>query len=869
MKKRFWQVRLVWCALLVFLPLSFGFGPVLAVAPPPASDSSAGSANPANAPFVNSASPSLFQFHLNQGWNLISIPLITDPSPLVVFADLPRPWSLAEWDAVSSSYLPYSQISLRPGVGYWLYLPSAATITVSGQAVTSRLRRTLSPGWNLFGVPFLEEFHWDRVWIHRGELVFSLDQAIQSGIIGSRIYTWWPGGRYLSVREDLQHFRPGVGFWIRLNPPSPGIAVAEETSVEILDGVVPIVEEIASKPLKASSGVLLESIGGWAAKEAIGWALDMLTGKESDTEKVLEQLKFIEGQLDQVMASLSRIEADFTALFQQLRNMEAQLIDTVLNAQVKDYMNRIDTHYNMNSPDGLYFFTHGKTPTTPGITDQMNAFCANVSGAWDIPNSINGIYTGIIPSGGSKGILDSWVDTYIITNTSSWTFQPYNLMQYYQTFESYFAGLLFYQYKGADIYTEVMNHNDPTGQTSKGWLTEGPLSYQSMVRDEVNRFLVCAARMVAYAANLGSVNPSDPLFLAGGDVLARAQFFALQTLNQDHYGLRGAVLVTQDDLLQTGSTTPVLSLNNSAKGVSDYQQPATAIPVPAGPAYDAWDAGQSIFKGSSQQWVLLLADWPKVQPGAGYTITLRNSIVPAPVSPAFSVDTYTDGYVLSSTGTVLYGCGFGWARLGGAQQFTIRNPAGNANPNWKIDSNNVAVTGHGVEHVALTVNNGLSDLSGTPKIQFSKNTYQPSQINGTFVLGTIQDSRHFTYTGINPLAVHFNVRVKSVIHWEVSQFPYNGFVNFTAEVGLWDFTGNKLADGCTPVSWINPKQYNGNYGSLDFVTVPITGTLNPQHTYGLTMKVMVDSKFGYNSYLTNMSATIAFLGASFQFYFPN
>ncbi|MCX5970499.1 MAG: hypothetical protein NTV14_03210, partial [Coprothermobacterota bacterium] len=663
MIKETWKRRLIF--VLMLCVLTFSLGPPLAIA-----EDGAVADPGVSMPLPE---PILHQFHLVAGWNLISLPFVTDPSPLVVFAELPKPWFLAEYDPVEHSYHPYTQVSLRPGVGYWLRVPEAVNFTLQGTSVTLRNAYPLVEGWNLVGYPFPVEVSWDdatKAKVERGGHTYSLQQAFDAGILSADIYSW-RDDRYFSVMSELRKFSPGYGYWIKLNnlPVMDGNAVE---SVNLVFEPGGIAADIASKLLEAAYEGVKEGAKDWAKEKACGWVTSLLTGSKGESAQVLDRLNQMEGQLQDIQASLARIENDFTQLFAQLKQMQAQIIDTILNAQVKGYINTIDTHYNTNSPEGLAYFTNGKTPTTPGIVDKVSQFCTNVTDAWDILNCVNGIHLAIVPPGGSDGLLDSWLSANILTNTATWTFQPQRLMDYYMAYESYFAGLLFYEYRGVQIYTEALNHRDPTGGDANEYLND---TYTPNLSSEVDRFLIGAARLVAYSANLTTTSTTDPLFLGGQDVMSRAQFFAIQTRDEGTYGMRTAILTTADALKPTGNPTPLVSLTNSGKARS-LNASATILRVPEGLAYDLWDSSASPtfnnFLGPSTDWLLLQGNFGAASPqdlGNGWNVQLTDSILPATVSPSFPVNTYDDGYHLSATGTILYGLGLGWARLGGPQQF--------------------------------------------------------------------------------------------------------------------------------------------------------------------------------------------------------
>ncbi len=175
-----------------------------------------------------------FTFNLTQGWNMISLPLVTDTNPSVVFAGISGTWYLYQWDPLSQSYRGKDQISLQPGVGLWLRVQSSQTITVQGIPYSAgEMRLNLSRGWNLVGYPYLTSMNWGDVRIGVGANEYTLDQASSLGIISPYLYTW-SGTDYSNVR-DLGKFEGGKGYWVRtlencilifrqgdLPPPPPG-----------------------------------------------------------------------------------------------------------------------------------------------------------------------------------------------------------------------------------------------------------------------------------------------------------------------------------------------------------------------------------------------------------------------------------------------------------------------------------------------------------------------------------------------------------------------------------------------------------------------------------------------------------------------
>jgi len=93
--------------------------------------------------------PRTYDFHLKQGWNLISLPLIpSNTSISQLFPDYKY-----SFEFKNGTYYPVT--SFIPGKGYWLKIPSDRTYTISGQPFLSHtidvFHFDLSNGWHLIG----------------------------------------------------------------------------------------------------------------------------------------------------------------------------------------------------------------------------------------------------------------------------------------------------------------------------------------------------------------------------------------------------------------------------------------------------------------------------------------------------------------------------------------------------------------------------------------------------------------------------------------------------------------------------------------------------------------------------------------------
>ncbi|ETR68712.1 MAG: hypothetical protein OMM_04400 [Candidatus Magnetoglobus multicellularis str. Araruama] len=125
-----------------------------------------------------------FDFHLKQGWNLISLPLITSNNDLkYLFPDY-----LAAFEYNNGGYK--SVTSIIPGRGYWLKIPSQKIYSISGQEFPS-YTIDLTDGWHLIGG--------------------SYDEMIPDDMSINVIFHYVNGGY-----EQAFTLMPGFGYWIKI-----------------------------------------------------------------------------------------------------------------------------------------------------------------------------------------------------------------------------------------------------------------------------------------------------------------------------------------------------------------------------------------------------------------------------------------------------------------------------------------------------------------------------------------------------------------------------------------------------------------------------------------------------------------------------
>jgi len=124
----------------------------------------------ASASFTVGSAAAGVTLNLTPGWNLIAVPVVTGP-PLTGLGLLSQAraasgghiaelavWNGSYWGVLvnqdgitSGSTIPDFNLAL--GVGYFVYLDSAATLTIPGATPTSVPTQALQIGWNLVAVP--------------------------------------------------------------------------------------------------------------------------------------------------------------------------------------------------------------------------------------------------------------------------------------------------------------------------------------------------------------------------------------------------------------------------------------------------------------------------------------------------------------------------------------------------------------------------------------------------------------------------------------------------------------------------------------------------------------------------------------------
>jgi len=180
---------------------------------------------------------------LDEGWNLISLPLSpVDPDASAIFAGIPVAGNLYRFTAgVGYEIYPLDFQEMAPGRGYWLRLDEASVVQYEGFASLPSPEAMMEiGGWHLVGPPENKDLLYDQLLagnIATREVAYLPDAAAR-GWIMSALYYYDAG--YKMVPMDDPFLRPWRGYWAQalasdlvLSPAfiaSPGQSNGEKTA---------------------------------------------------------------------------------------------------------------------------------------------------------------------------------------------------------------------------------------------------------------------------------------------------------------------------------------------------------------------------------------------------------------------------------------------------------------------------------------------------------------------------------------------------------------------------------------------------------------------------------------------------------------
>jgi hypothetical protein len=153
---------------------------------------------------------------LTRGWNLLSVPLTPkDASPASVLASIEGRYDVVStydkgrgWSAYRPAQAAASDLdSISAGMGLWIRMTEAATLTVSGKPPATTAV-SLTKGWNLIGYPSNRTRPVNEVFGSTEQIERVMTYRAADG-------TWYG---YLpaldAAASDLDIAAPGRGYWV-------------------------------------------------------------------------------------------------------------------------------------------------------------------------------------------------------------------------------------------------------------------------------------------------------------------------------------------------------------------------------------------------------------------------------------------------------------------------------------------------------------------------------------------------------------------------------------------------------------------------------------------------------------------------------
>ncbi|MCX5977325.1 MAG: fibronectin type III domain-containing protein [Coprothermobacterota bacterium] len=170
----------------------------------------AGNSVYSNEAFATTSNNTQYNQTLFSGWNMVTVGLQTPLAPAQLFGSSFQ--AIYRWEPIGGTY--FTPQALEPGLGYWVKMAAATTITVQGTPLVSRTL-PLSTGWNQVGSPFGSITPWSTVKVAKEGTEYSIMEAKLAGWI-IPAYSW-NGTSYDVIDYESSAMGVGQGFWIKAN----------------------------------------------------------------------------------------------------------------------------------------------------------------------------------------------------------------------------------------------------------------------------------------------------------------------------------------------------------------------------------------------------------------------------------------------------------------------------------------------------------------------------------------------------------------------------------------------------------------------------------------------------------------------------
>lgn len=534
---------------------------------------------------------------------------------------------------------------------------------------------------------------------------------------------------------------------------------------------------------------LLDGASGEVGGDAMGLILNLLGwgGGGGDDQQYLAAMS---QKLDQIVSLLNDIKNQLDALMQQLKITEEEIL-----ANTNDPSNAI------TQIDSSHQELQGLSKKNSGSVDQATLanFTYRAENVYNVYEQVNAIHDAIVPPTIAK--------TPVLNNFAALALNKGNsLTDSYLGLEQYFAQLLYYQMEGVNLIVETKTYRKKAGLPQiDGREADEYMDFftSEKLHPEVDNFMSNVHSLILNHVDL--VDSSGFLPADAESVLSRANFFRAQALNQDHFGLCGNLIGTQDLV----SSVMVIHAQNVQTGRFYDMAAGTTLSTATGKAYDYWQ-GTSV-KGSSD-YAVVSYDFGALPLGDYRILNIDMQVV---IGHA-TVQAFKDDYTADPSGTILYGH-FVLSRRVGAKDAFNDNAAW---VGWTKDLHHASASVSASDkHVSIKGSNQNDSYSGDAELD-----------------------ANFIYAG--SAGAGFTIHYSAHAHGETSSSSNveasgnaNSEIRYT--LSIWDNTTHQVVHTFT-----SPKKTTGDNGSASIDDRPqgswYFSDPSPGHHYYLVFSCHVD-----------------------------
>lgn len=537
---------------------------------------------------------------------------------------------------------------------------------------------------------------------------------------------------------------------------------------------------------------LWDGASGELGGDAMGLILNLLGwgGGGGDDQQYLAAMS---QKLDQIVSLLNDIKNQLDALMQQLKITEEEIL-----ANTNDPSNAI------TQIDSSHQELQGLSKKGAGSVDQATLanFTNRAENVYNVYEQVNAIHDAIIPPTVAKTpVLNNFAD--LALNKGN------NLTDSYLGLEQYFAQLLYYQMEGVNLIVETKTYRKKAGLPQiDGREADEYMNFftSQKLQPEVDNFMSNVHRLILNHVDL--VDSTGFLPTDAESVLSRANFFRAQALNQDHFGLRGNLIGTQDLV----SSIRIVHAQNIQTG-NFYDIRTGTLSTVTGKVYDSWQ-GNSV-KGSSD-YTVVSYDFGALPLGDYRILNIDMQVV---IGHA-TVQAFKDDYTADPSGTIPYGHFVLSQRVGAKDAF-------NNNASWigwtkelHHASSNVSASD---KQVSVTGSNQNDSYSG--EAELDANFIYSGTADAGF---TINYSAHAYGTTSSSSNVQAGGNANSTIQYTLS---------------IWDKTTGQVV-----YTFTSPTKTTGDNGSASIDDRPQGSWYFPNPSPGHNYYIVFYCRVGGDSY---------------------